>query len=167
MWPSSTPTCCTQVKCSRRECGCQQWDHFKISTIINNWCSDAIEWGVLSVIRLNEDDTTSSSRIFIKILFQVRSIDLILIWVKLVKLGKFYHSVSFFRSWLSSWVWQSWWRELGMLLCKCAGKDFFRGTIPGTQGIKHYLTGEFIKMAYLNNSFPTFSTKLHQTQVRH
>jgi len=32
--------------------------------------TDAIEWGVLSVIRLNEDDTTSSSRIFIKILFQ-------------------------------------------------------------------------------------------------
>ena len=35
--------------------------------------SDAIEWGVLSVIRLNEDDTTSSSRIFIKILFQVQN----------------------------------------------------------------------------------------------
>ncbi|KZF25087.1 MIF4G-domain-containing protein [Xylona heveae TC161] len=32
--------------------------------------SDAIGWHVLSVIHLNEDDTTSSSRIFIKILFQ-------------------------------------------------------------------------------------------------
>merc|ERR1712080_674968 len=32
--------------------------------------TDAIGWEVLSVIKLNEDDTTSSSRIFIKILFQ-------------------------------------------------------------------------------------------------
>merc|ERR1712176_887825 len=32
--------------------------------------TDAITWEVLSVIKLNEDDTTSSSRIFIKILFQ-------------------------------------------------------------------------------------------------
>ncbi|KAL9107671.1 MAG: hypothetical protein Q9227_007478 [Pyrenula ochraceoflavens] len=32
--------------------------------------SDAIGWHVLSVVRLNEEDTTSSSRIFIKILFQ-------------------------------------------------------------------------------------------------
>lgn len=31
--------------------------------------TDAISWEVLSTIRLNEDDTTSSSRIFIKILF--------------------------------------------------------------------------------------------------
>ena len=32
--------------------------------------ADALGWHALSVIRLNEDDTTSSSRIFIKILFQ-------------------------------------------------------------------------------------------------
>ncbi|KAI5293748.1 pre-mRNA-splicing factor cwc22, partial [Ascosphaera acerosa] len=32
--------------------------------------SDAIGWHVMSVIHLNEDETTSSSRIFIKILFQ-------------------------------------------------------------------------------------------------
>ena len=32
--------------------------------------TDAIGWSVISVIKLNEDDTTSSSRIFIKILFQ-------------------------------------------------------------------------------------------------
>lgn len=32
--------------------------------------TDAISWEVLSTIRLNEEDTTSSSRIFIKILFQ-------------------------------------------------------------------------------------------------
>ena len=32
--------------------------------------TDAISWEVLENIRLNEDDTTSSSRIFIKILFQ-------------------------------------------------------------------------------------------------
>ncbi|BES93579.1 MA3 [Nesidiocoris tenuis] len=32
--------------------------------------TDAISWGVFSIIKLNEDDTTSSSRIFIKILFQ-------------------------------------------------------------------------------------------------
>lgn len=31
--------------------------------------TDAISWDVMSIIRLNEDDTTSSSRIFIKILF--------------------------------------------------------------------------------------------------
>jgi len=34
--------------------------------------NDAISWGVLQCIRLTEDDTTSSSRIFIKYLFQVR-----------------------------------------------------------------------------------------------
>ena len=33
---------------------------------------DAISWQVLESIRLTQDDTTSSSRIFIKILFQVR-----------------------------------------------------------------------------------------------
>lgn len=33
--------------------------------------TDAISWAVLSSIHLTEDDTTSSSRIFIKILFQV------------------------------------------------------------------------------------------------
>ncbi|KRX50521.1 Pre-mRNA-splicing factor CWC22 -like protein [Trichinella murrelli] len=32
--------------------------------------TDAISWTVLSVIKLNEDDTTSSGRIFVKILFQ-------------------------------------------------------------------------------------------------
>ena len=32
--------------------------------------TDAIGWEVLQVIKLNEDDTTSSSRIFIKLLFQ-------------------------------------------------------------------------------------------------
>jgi pre-mRNA-splicing factor CWC22 len=32
--------------------------------------SDSIPWTVFEVIRLNEDDTTSSSRIFVKILFQ-------------------------------------------------------------------------------------------------
>ncbi len=31
---------------------------------------EAIPWDVLSVIKLNEDDTTSSGRVFIKILFQ-------------------------------------------------------------------------------------------------
>lgn len=34
---------------------------------------DAISWAVMDTIRLTQDDTTSSSRIFIKILFQVRS----------------------------------------------------------------------------------------------
>ena len=34
--------------------------------------NDAISWGVLGCIRLTEDDTTSSSRIFIKYLFQVK-----------------------------------------------------------------------------------------------
>lgn len=32
--------------------------------------TDAISWEVLEAVKLNEDDTTSSSRIFIKILFQ-------------------------------------------------------------------------------------------------
>lgn len=32
--------------------------------------TDAISWAVLASIQLNEEDTTSSSRIFIKILFQ-------------------------------------------------------------------------------------------------
>lgn len=34
--------------------------------------TDAISWGTLSNIVLTEDATTSSARIFIKILFQVR-----------------------------------------------------------------------------------------------
>ena len=32
---------------------------------------DAISWGVLQCIRITEEETTSSSRIFIKFLFQV------------------------------------------------------------------------------------------------
>ena len=32
--------------------------------------TDAISWEVLTIVKLNEEDTTSSSRIFIKILFQ-------------------------------------------------------------------------------------------------
>ncbi len=32
--------------------------------------SDSISWAVFSVVKMNEDDTTSSSRIFIKILMQ-------------------------------------------------------------------------------------------------
>ena len=36
--------------------------------------NDAISWAVLSAIRLTEDETTSSSRIFVKILFQARSL---------------------------------------------------------------------------------------------
>ena len=32
--------------------------------------TDAISWGVLAHVRLNEEETTSSSRIFIKIMFQ-------------------------------------------------------------------------------------------------
>ncbi len=34
--------------------------------------TDALPWSTLSCIRLTEEDTTSSSRIFIKYLFQVR-----------------------------------------------------------------------------------------------
>lgn len=34
--------------------------------------TDAISWAVLQAVRITEDDTTSSSRIFIKVLFQVR-----------------------------------------------------------------------------------------------
>ena len=37
--------------------------------------TDALPWHVLSYIRLTEEDTTSSSRIFIKILFQVFLVD--------------------------------------------------------------------------------------------
>ncbi len=33
--------------------------------------TDAISWAVLQAVRITEDDTTSSSRIFIKVLFQV------------------------------------------------------------------------------------------------
>lgn len=38
--------------------------------------TDAIEWHVFSVIKLNQEDTTSSSRIFIKILFEELSMNL-------------------------------------------------------------------------------------------
>ena len=33
--------------------------------------ADGLDWGVLEYIKLTENDTTSSSRIFLKILFQV------------------------------------------------------------------------------------------------
>ena len=33
------------------------------------FASDAMSWAVLQVIKMNEDDTTSSSRIFVKIMF--------------------------------------------------------------------------------------------------
>ena len=62
MWANSTLICFTQVFDETRKAN------------VYDLHSDAIEWGVLSVIRLNEDDTTSSSRIFIKILFQVQKI---------------------------------------------------------------------------------------------
>lgn len=32
--------------------------------------TDALPWSVLEIVKMNEDDTTSSSRIFIKIMFQ-------------------------------------------------------------------------------------------------
>ncbi|KAF9507851.1 hypothetical protein BS47DRAFT_270663 [Hydnum rufescens UP504] len=38
--------------------------------------SDSISWAVFSVVKMNEDDTTSSSRIFIKILLQEMSEDM-------------------------------------------------------------------------------------------
>jgi pre-mRNA-splicing factor CWC22 len=38
--------------------------------------TDAIEWHVFSVIKLNQEDTTSSSRIFIKILFEELALNL-------------------------------------------------------------------------------------------
>ena len=38
--------------------------------------SDSISWAVFSVVKMNEDDTTSSSRIFIKILMQEMSEDM-------------------------------------------------------------------------------------------
>ena len=65
MWANSTHICFTQV--FDPELRTPDVDCF-----YDRIHSDAIEWGVLSVIRLNEDDTTSSSRIFIKILFQVQ-----------------------------------------------------------------------------------------------
>ena len=69
MWANSTLICFTQVFEERRKAN------------VYDLHSDAIEWGVLSVIRLNEDDTTSSSRIFIKILFQVQKI-IVRSWLK-------------------------------------------------------------------------------------
>ena len=36
--------------------------------------TDAISWNILGFIRVTEDETTSSSRIFIKILFQVNTL---------------------------------------------------------------------------------------------
>ena len=42
--------------------------------------TDAISWVVLGAIRLTEDDTTSSSRIFVKILFQASSFMLDAVW---------------------------------------------------------------------------------------
>lgn len=38
--------------------------------------SDSISWAVMSVIKMNEDDTTSSSRIFVKIMLQEMSEDM-------------------------------------------------------------------------------------------
>lgn len=41
--------------------------------------TDALPWSVLNCVRLTEEDTTSSSRIFIKYLFQVQDLCLLCI----------------------------------------------------------------------------------------
>ena len=74
MWANSTLICFTQVFDETRKAN------------VYDLHSDAIEWGVLSVIRLNEDDTTSSSRIFIKILFQVQNISTVMVEICMVPL---------------------------------------------------------------------------------
>lgn len=45
----------------------------RLLSMIHSRTSDAFDWSVLSYIRLTEEDTTSSSRIFIKILFREMS----------------------------------------------------------------------------------------------
>ena len=60
-------------------------------TFYLQWHVSVLPWRVLSYIRLTEEDTTSSSRIFIKIIFQVMvlttSLQLSLVYLKCVFSG--------------------------------------------------------------------------------
>lgn len=77
--------------------------------------TDALPWHVLAYIRLTEEDTTSSSRIFIKILFQVieqpyfdtRPVSVsIFLGLILYKCILSWFKLSFF-SWFIVWLWNT------------------------------------------------------------
>ena len=83
--------------------------------------TDAISWEVLSVIHLNEEETTSSSRIFIKILFQVSAYSFPLFPRRFLSI-KFVYS---FRNWLNTWDLANCWKESRMKHWQWLLKDCF------------------------------------------
>ena len=83
--------------------------------------TDAISWEVLSVIHLNEEETTSSSRIFIKILFQVSAYSFLLFPRRFLS-NKFVYS---FRNWLNTWDLANCWKESRMKHWQWLLKDCF------------------------------------------
>ena len=83
--------------------------------------TDAISWEVLSVIHLNEEETTSSSRIFIKILFQVSASSFPLSPRGFLS-NKFDYS---FRNWLNTWDLANCWKESRMKHWQWLLKDCF------------------------------------------
>ena len=83
--------------------------------------TDAISWEVLSVIHLNEEETTSSSRIFIKILFQVSAYSFPLSPRRFLS-NKFVYS---FRNWLNTWDLANCWKESRMKHWQWLLKDCF------------------------------------------
>ena len=83
--------------------------------------TDAISWEVLSVIHLNEEETTSSSRIFIKILFQVSAYSFPLFPRRFLS-NKFVYS---FRNWLNTWDLANCWKESRMKHWQWLLKDCF------------------------------------------
>ena len=83
--------------------------------------TDAISWEVLSVIHLNEEETTSSSRIFIKILFQVSACSFPLSPRRFLS-NKFVYS---FRNWLNTWDLANCWKESRMKHWQWLLKDCF------------------------------------------
>ena len=50
--------------------------------------TDALDWAALAYIKLNEEETTSSSRIFIKILFRVRPRREQCMWMLIIALNE-------------------------------------------------------------------------------
>ncbi len=86
--------------------------------------TDAITWEVLQHIRLTEEDTTSSSRIFIKILFQViLNCQIVILCIQFV---------CFFRSWQSIWDYQNCINDFVTQPCQFALKEFFHEIILRT-----------------------------------
>lgn len=96
--------------------------------------TDALPWHVLAYIRLTEEDTTSSSRIFIKILFQVFFFLIIFIIRYLLNLTTihFFLKFSIYRNFQSISAYACWMSGLMSQLCRIHLSLYFQRIIQKT-----------------------------------